>query len=106
MNEADADHRRNETWALWRRNGPIWLALLGLLALSLWTAYLPLPSHAKTFAGPLIALVKAVLVAFAFMELARSRPLIRLTAMAGLVFLTVLFAITATDVLARLFGGG
>jgi cytochrome c oxidase subunit 4 len=91
--------------ALWRRNGVVWLALLGLLLLSLWIAYLPLGSGVKALAGPLIALIKAALVGFAFMELARSRPLIRLTAMAGLVFVTVLFGLTATDVLARLLHG-
>jgi hypothetical protein len=38
------------------------------------------------------------------MELTESTALVRLAAMAGLVFLGVLFALTLADVLTRLFG--
>jgi hypothetical protein len=38
------------------------------------------------------------------MELAKARPLIRLAAMAGVVFLAVLFALTLADVLSRFAG--
>ena len=53
-------------------------------------------------AGIVIAFVKAGLVVMLFMELASSKPLIRLAAAAGLVFLIVLFALTLADVLSRL----
>ena len=46
--------------------------------------------------------IKAGVVILLFMELAKSKALIRLAAMAGVVFLTALFALTLADVLSRL----
>ena len=86
---------------LWRRNGSIWAALMVLLALTLGLAYVPM-GKLTTVAGIAIALIKAGLVAFLFMELIRSKALIRLAAVSGLVFVTVLFALTLADVLSRL----
>jgi caa(3)-type oxidase, subunit IV len=76
---------------------------MGLLSLTLVLAYVPMGLLTPT-AGIVIAFVKAGLVVMLFMELARSRPVIRLAAMSGLVFLTVLFALTLADVLSRLAG--
>lgn len=92
---------RVTAWKLWQRNGLIWFALMCLLFLSLFLAYIPMGVITPT-AGIVIALVKAGLVIMLFMELASSKPLIRLAAAAGLVFLTVLFALTLADVLSRL----
>lgn len=92
---------RVTAWKLWQRNGLIWFALMCLLALSLVLAYIPMGVLTPT-AGIVIAFVKAGLVVVLFMELASSRPLIRLAATAGLVFLAVLFALTLADVLSRL----
>ena len=86
---------------LWRRNGLIWAALMALLALSFGVAYVPVKLLSTT-AGLVIAVVKAALVVFLFMELAKDRPLIRLAATAGLIFLAALFALTFADVLSRL----
>ena len=72
-----------------------------LLFLTLVLAYIPMGVITPT-AGIVIAFVKAGLVILLFMELASSKPLIRLAAAAGLVFLTVLFALTLADVLSRL----
>lgn len=94
-------HPRATAWKLWRRNGLIWVALMCLLTLTLFLAYVPMGVITPT-AGIVIAFVKSGLVVLLFMELASSRPLIRLTAAAGLVFLTVLFALTLADVLSRL----
>lgn len=91
-------------WALWRRNGVVWAALLALLALSYGMAILPLGSL-NTAAGPLIALVKASLVMGFYMELRRSGSLVRLAALAGLTFVLVFFALTLADVLSRIFLG-
>jgi cytochrome c oxidase subunit 4 len=88
---------------LWRRNGTIWAVLLLLLLLSLLLAYVPMGLFTPT-AGIVIAFVKASLVVLLFMELAKSKALIRLAAMAGVVFLAALFALTLADVLARLAG--
>jgi cytochrome c oxidase subunit 4 len=91
--------RRVTACKLWQRNGLIWVALMGLLAL-------PLVLHTDGVitpaAGIVIAFAKSGLIVMLFMELASSRPLIRLAAAAGLVFLTVLFALTLADVLSRL----
>ena len=88
---------------LWRRNGLVWFALLGLLLLSCGTAYIPL-GRWNTPIGIGIAFVKSGLVALLFMELKRSRPLIRLAGAAGLFFVFVLFGLTIIDVWMRLTG--
>jgi cytochrome c oxidase subunit 4 len=89
---------------LWRRNGLIWAALLLLLMLSLGLAYVPMGLFTPT-AGILIAFLKAGFVILLFMELATSKPLVRLAALSGIVFLAAMFALTLADVLARLAGG-
>jgi cytochrome c oxidase subunit 4 len=86
---------------LWQRNGMIWVALMCLLALTLVLAYVPM-GELTPVAGIAIAFVKAGLVVMLFMELVGSKPLIRLAAVAGLIFLSVLFALTLADVLSRL----
>lgn len=91
-------------WRLWRRNGLIWAALLLLLLLSLALAYVPMGVFTPT-AGIAIAFAKTGLVILFFMELTKSRALIRLAAMAGVVFLAALFALTLADVLTRLGPG-
>jgi cytochrome c oxidase subunit IV len=94
---------RISAWKLWRRNGLIWAVLLLLLILSLVLAYLPMGWFTPTV-GIVIALVKAGLVILLFMELANSRALIHFAALAGVVFLAALFALTLADVLARAGG--
>jgi len=86
---------------LWRRNGLIWAALLLLLLLSLGLAYVPM-GRMTTVAGIVIAFVKSSLVILLFMELVKSKPLVRLAAFAGVVFLAALFALTLADVLTRM----
>ena len=101
---ADNAGPRISAWKLWRRNGLIWAALLLLLLLSLVLAYVPMGLFTPT-AGIVIAFAKAGLVILLFMELAISKALIRLAAVAGVVFLAALFTLTLADVLARLGGG-
>jgi cytochrome c oxidase subunit 4 len=100
MNTSNAS-RGVTAWKLWRRNGLIWAALMCLLVLTLVIAYVPMGLFTPA-AGIAIAFIKAGLVVTLFMELARSRPLVRLAAAAGVVFLSVLFALTLADVLPRL----
>ncbi|HEU0148672.1 MAG TPA: cytochrome C oxidase subunit IV family protein [Bradyrhizobium sp.] len=85
---------------LWRKNVLVWAALLALLLLSLGVAYVPM-GRLTTVAGIVIAGVKSVLVVLLFMEVASSKPLIRIVAISGLVFLVAMFALTLTDVLTR-----
>jgi cytochrome c oxidase subunit 4 len=49
-----------------------------------------------------IAGIKAALVVLLFMELTNAKPLIRLAALSGVVFLAALFLLTLADVLSRL----
>ena len=85
---------------LWRRNALIWAALLGLLMLSLAIAYVPMGAF-TTAAGIVIAAIKSTLVMMLFMELATSKPLIRVVAICGMFLLIVMFALTLADILAR-----
>ena len=57
---------------LWRRNGLIWAALMALLLLSFGVAYVPV-KLLSTAGGLVIAVVKAALVVFLFMELAKGQ---------------------------------
>jgi cytochrome c oxidase subunit 4 len=97
------DTPRKTAWQLWRRNLVIWAALMALLILTLVVAYLPL-GPANTAIGLAVAAAKAALVLMLFMELATSPGLVRLAAIAGLVFVTILFTLTFADVLSRYIG--
>ena len=99
MNRTDRS-RQPTLWTLWGRNGLVWAALMALLLLSLFLAYIPM-GLLTTAAGIVIATVKSALVILLFMELMRAKPLIRLAAVSGLIFLTAMFALTLADVLVR-----
>lgn len=101
MSTRTHDRLERTAWSLWRRNGLIWLALLVLLFSSMQTAYIRLGPW-TTVIGVVIAFVKAGLVAGLFMELAQAKPLTRLAALAGLVFLSAFFLLSLADVLSRL----
>ena len=77
-----------------------WLALLALLALSAGTAWIPL-GWINTAIGLAVAAAKALLVAVVFMRLRASHPLLRLTALAGLVTLVLLFILSGADYATR-----
>ncbi len=88
-----------ETYAIWRKNGLVWLALLVLLALTFGAAHLPLGGF-NVVVGLAIAGIKVTLVVVIFMGLGRSASLIRLAAAAGIFWLAILFTLTLTDVIA------
>jgi cytochrome c oxidase subunit IV len=89
------------TYAIWRRNILVWLALLLLLMLTFGVAHLSL-GVGNVVAGLAIATIKAGLVVMIFMGLRSANGLIKLTAAAGVFWLIFLFALTLSDVLARL----
>ena len=95
-----AKNERLTAGRLWRKNLVIWAALLALLLLSLAVAYVPMGRNTMA-AGIVIAAVKSALVVVLFMELATSKPLVRIAAISGLVFVAAMFALTLADVLAR-----
>lgn len=78
----------------------VWAALMLLLALTLGAAFLPLGA-AKPWVGYAIATGKAGLILWFFMEMRREDGIARLAALAGFVWLMMLFALTAADYLTR-----
>lgn len=78
----------------------IWAALLVLLGLTVGYAYLP---HAplKTEVSIAIAVAKAVLIAMLFMQLREAAWLVRLAALAGVVWVSFLYIIAFSDYLTR-----
>ena len=77
-----------------------WLALSGLVALTLGLAYAPLGRMGIVVALA-IAAVKAGLVVTLFMKLFRGPVLARVAAGAGLFWLAILCSLAATDYLTR-----
>lgn len=77
-----------------------WAALMLLLALTVSAAFLPLGS-AKPWIGYAIATAKAGVILWFFMEMRREGGIARLAAVAGFVWLVMLFALTAADYLTR-----
>ena len=88
-----------QAYAIWRKNGLVWLALLVLLGLTFFAAHLALGVF-NVVVGLAIAGIKVTLVVVIFMGLGRSDSLIRLAAATGIFWLAILFALTLTDVIA------
>jgi cytochrome c oxidase subunit IV len=86
--------------ALWVKNGIIWVALLALLLLSMFLAYIPM-GPITVASGVIVAVIKSSLVVVFFMELIQARALVRLAAVSGLIFLAAMFLLTFADVLTR-----
>ncbi|MBY0294708.1 MAG: cytochrome C oxidase subunit IV family protein [Methylobacterium sp.] len=85
---------------IWLRSLAVWAALLALLALTYFAAFWKL-GVGTTAIGFAIAAIKAALVLAFFMELRKACGLVRLAAAAGLIWTSVLFALTLSDVLSR-----
>lgn len=87
--------------AAWRRNGLVWLILLGLMAGATTVAFLPLGcwSFRLDIGASVLAVV---LVGILSMGLDRAPTLDRLAAAAGLFFLVVMFTITFCDLFTRI----
>jgi cytochrome c oxidase subunit 4 len=78
----------------------IWAGLMTLLILTIVYAFWPhLPL--KTEAGLAIALAKALLIALLFMQLRSAAGIVRLAAVAGVVWASFLFLFTFADFLTR-----
>jgi cytochrome c oxidase subunit 4 len=96
---------KSDVYAIWRRSGLVWIALLVLLGLTFGAAHLPL-GGINVVVGLAIAGIKVTLVVVIFMGLGHSVPLMRLAAAAGVFWLIILFTLTLSDVLSRLAGHG
>jgi cytochrome c oxidase subunit 4 len=78
----------------------IWAALMALLVLTIVYAFVPgLPF--KTEAGLGIAVAKALLIALLFMQLKGASGIVRIAAVAGLVWASFLYVLTFADLLTR-----
>ena len=89
--QPNADLRRTA-----RSIAAAWIALLVLMLASLGSAYLKLGAW-NMVAGLAIACVKAAIVAWLFMRLRESGPLIRLVAAVGLGVWFILLALSGVD---------
>ncbi|HTI48226.1 MAG TPA: cytochrome C oxidase subunit IV family protein [Casimicrobiaceae bacterium] len=77
-----------------------WLALLTLLAMTTGSAFVPL-GRFNVVVNLAIALVKALLVVFVFMHVRRGSPMIRVFAVAGVLWLCLLAGLSLTDLATR-----
>lgn len=98
---AHPEGSRRALRAAWRRNGLVWLILLALMAGSTAIAFLPLGAWSFRLDIALSA-VAVVLVGLLSMDLDRAPTLDRLAAVAGFLFITVMFTITFCDLFTRI----
>jgi len=96
---ADQERERN-AWALWKGPGVAWLALIGLFAANLISAYVPLGAGNLILSLAIAAVMVVVLSTF-LMGLRNSSALIRLVAGAGLFWTSLMFILTFCDFLSR-----
>jgi cytochrome c oxidase subunit 4 len=92
--------KQKTLWDVCRAPVLTWTALLMLLALTCGLAYVPLGSFNFPI-SLLIAGIKATIVAAVFMRLAEHRPLNRLAAGIGPIWIFILFLLTFGDYLTR-----
>ena len=78
----------------------VWLALLGLLAATAASAYIPMGEW-NSAVNMAISSIKALLVAVFFMHLRHAGALLRLVAVAALLWLALLFGLSWTDYATR-----
>jgi len=90
-----AGHRR-----LWRGPAFAWGVLVLLFGISLGSAYIPLGAG-NLVLNLSIAAVMAVVLAVFLMDLRNSQILVRIVAVAGLLWLVLMFALTFSDYLSR-----
>ena len=77
-----------------------WIALLALLAATFGSAYIPM-GRLNVAVNLGIAVVKALVVALVFMHVRNERPLIRVVAAVGVIWLAILAGLSATDLAVR-----
>lgn len=77
-----------------------WAGLIALAATTLGYAYLP-HAPAKAEASVAIALAKALLVAWIFMQLRAAAGIVRVAAVAGVAWASFLYILAFADVMTR-----
>jgi cytochrome c oxidase subunit IV len=86
--------------SIWRVNLAVWAALMALVLLTLWLAYLPLGRFNMPLAM-LISAAKTILIAAVFMELRLAKGFVRLAAGAAFLWIAVMFILTFSDLMSR-----
>jgi cytochrome c oxidase subunit 4 len=79
----------------------LWIALLLLVALTLWVAFLSIDASIKTAINLAIAGIQVVIISVFFMNLRASSALLRLTAAAAVYWLVIMFVLTFNDYQSR-----
>jgi cytochrome c oxidase subunit IV len=94
------NERGQEKQRIWR--GPVlaWVALIMLFLANLGSAYLPLGAG-NLVANLIIAAVMAGVLMVVLMDLQSAQVLVRVIAVAGLFWTTLMFVLTFTDYLSR-----
>ena len=77
-----------------------WIALMGLLAATLASAYIPMGLW-NTLVNTGISCAKALLVVLFFMHLRHAGALLRVVAITGLLWLALLFGLSWSDIATR-----
>ena len=90
----------NHMFRLWLLPTGVWLALLTLLAITVSASFLPLGLGNGIVSMGVVA-SKAFLIMYFFMKLQSSSALLRLAALAGLLWLIFGFSLTFSDYLTR-----
>lgn len=98
------DGRREQvrSWWLWQAPALVWIVLLVLFGASFASAYLPLGAG-NIAVNLLIAAIMIVFLVIFLMDLKGATALIRVVAAAGLLWLTLMFALTFSDYLSRYY---
>lgn len=97
MSEVATERKASSVWT-----APVltWVALILLLGVNLAIALL-LGGLVRTLANFVVAGVQVALVGLIFMRLDKSSNLVRLTALAGLLWLAFLFVLVGADYFSR-----
>jgi cytochrome c oxidase subunit 4 len=77
-----------------------WAALLGLLAMTVGAAFLPI-GGAKPWVALMIAAAKAAVILWFFMELRRDSGISRLAGIAAFLWIAMLLVLSAADYVTR-----
>ncbi|HEY2816990.1 MAG TPA: cytochrome C oxidase subunit IV family protein [Casimicrobiaceae bacterium] len=83
-----------------RRNVFAWIALLALLAMTCGSAYIPMGTF-NVVVNFAVASVKALIVAFVFMQLRKDHAMVWIVAAAGLLWLAMLAGLSGADFATR-----
>lgn len=100
MSNSHGSNSHGRTAHIWLRTTAVWIALLLLALASLGSAYIPLHGF-NTPLNLAIAGVMVILLWSFLMELISLGALVRLVAVAGLLWLSFMFALTFSDYLSR-----